>query len=258
MFKGISQDHGLGFGELPGSSIKESRPLATQQNPEHPADAGGINREHAILAVMDELKIDLGCGAIKREGFIGLDSVMSPGVDHVLDLTRDRYPFEDNTVDHVFSSHFFEHIPSPDHAIHEIARICRDGAKIEIWTPYAFSNDAFIYGHVAFLTEEPWIHFCCLYPDVHLSLLCGRWLLKNINYVVLPEVEKELVDRGFKIDFAIRYFKSVVKEFGVEIEFRSDLNVAPITPIKTYSHSRYGERSVLTAEDGATNAALQG
>lgn len=196
------------------------------------------------------VKIDLGCGGIKREGFIGLDFVTGPGVDHVLDLTKDRYPFEDNTVDYVFSSHFLEHIESPNHVFHEIARICRDGAKIEIWTPYAFSNDAFIYGHVSFLTEEIWLHFCCLFPEVHAALLGGRWLLKNINFVVLPEVEQELTGRGFAMDFAIRYFKSVVKEFGVEIEFRSDLEFPSSTPLRTYSHTRDGERFALSDQRG--------
>jgi SAM-dependent methyltransferase len=191
------------------------------------------------------LKIDLGCGSAKREGFIGLDSVVGPGVDHVLDLTRDRFPFDDDTVDHVFSAHFLEHITAPNHVFQEIARVCRDGARIEVWTPYAFSNDAFVYGHLTFLTEEPWLHFCCDHRDTHLGILRGRWLLRNINYVVLPEVEVELAGRGFSLDFAIRYFKSVVTEFGVEIDFTRDLEVPAAVPTRTYSHSRNGERFVL-------------
>jgi SAM-dependent methyltransferase len=191
------------------------------------------------------LKIDLGCGGTKREGFIGLDFVTGPGVDHVLDLTKDRFPFEDNTVDHVFSSHFLEHIKAPNHIFQEIGRICRNGAKIEFWTPYAFSNDAFLQGHEMFWTEEPWLHYCWYFRDFHLELLNGRWLLKNINYIVPADVKQDLVSHGFSIDFAIRYFKSVVKEFGVELEFTRDLEVPATTPIRSYSHERYGERFTL-------------
>lgn len=191
------------------------------------------------------LKIDLGCGGSKREGFVGLDSVNGPGVDHVLDLTRDRFPFDDATVDHVFSSHFLEHIGPPNHIFQEIARVCRDGATIEIWTPYAFSNDAFIYGHITFLTEEPWLHFCCYHRDAHLEMLRGRWLLRNINYVVTQDVERDLRAQGFPLDFAVRYLKSVVTEFGVEIEFRRDLEVPAVVPTRTYSHARDSERFVL-------------
>ena len=194
------------------------------------------------------LKIDLGCGSAKRAGFVGLDSVAAPGVDHVLDLTRDRFPFDDNTVDNVFSAHFLEHIGAPNHVFQEIARVCRDGARIEFWTPYAFSNDAFVYGHVTFLTEEPWLHFCCYFRDAHLEMLRGRWLLRNINYVVSPDVERDLAHRGFSLEFAVRYFKSVVTEFGVEIDFTRDLGVPAVDPIRTYSHSRYGERFLLGAK----------
>jgi SAM-dependent methyltransferase len=188
------------------------------------------------------LKIDLGCGGAKREGFIGLDYVSAPGVDYVLDLTKDRLPFDDNTVHHVFSAHFLEHLAAPNHIFQEIARVCRDGAKIEFWTPYAFSKDAFLYGHVTFLTEQQWLYFCFYNRDNHLDILGGRWLLKNINYVVPGDVEAELTNRGFSVNFALRYFHSVVTEYGVEIEFRRDLEVPPVMPTRTFSHSRYGER----------------
>lgn len=192
-----------------------------------------------------ELKIDLGCGAAKRAGFIGLDYVAGPAVDHVLDLTREPFPFADGTVSHVFSAHFLEHISEPNHVFKEISRVCRDGAKIEFWTPYAFSNEAFVYGHLAFLTEEPWLQFCCANRDYHLAMIGGRWLLRAINYVVPEGVERDLRSRGYSVPFAIRYLKSVVQEFGVECEFRRDVNTPACEPIWTYSHARFGPRMPL-------------
>ena len=193
------------------------------------------------------LRIDLGCGGAKREGFIGLDYVSAPGVDFVLDLTKDRLPFPDGTVDHVFSAHFLEHIPTPAHLFQEIARSCRDGAKIEFWTPYAYSDAAFLYGHLVMLCELQWYFFCFAEPnrDYHLDILGGRWLLRNIHYSVPNTVQQELQDNSFSIDFAIRYFKSVVQEFGVEIEFRRDLTVPAVMPTRTYANTRYGERLSL-------------
>lgn len=199
------------------------------------------------------IRIDVGCGGVKREGFIGLDSVPWPEVDHVLDLTKDRFPFDDATVDHVFSSHFLEHVKEPYHIFKEIGRVCKDGAKIEFWIPYAFSNEAFLYGHEIFLTEETWMH---LYREAWASTLGGRWLLRNINYVVLPEIEREIQDHGFSMHFAIRYFKSVVVEFGIEIEFRRDSGTDQPRPSYTYSHSRDGERFRLDAA-GSSNSLLR-
>src|SRR3982751_3710127 len=120
---------------------------------------------------MAEVRIDLGCGGAKREGFLGLDYSAQAGVDHVLDLTRDTYPFPDASVDYVYSSHFLEHISQPNHVFQEIGRVCKDGARIEFWTPYAFTNEAFVYGHLHYLTEEDWTHFCILSPDAVLGML---------------------------------------------------------------------------------------
>ena len=195
---------------------------------------------------MDEgLKIDIGCGAAKREGFIGLDYAALPGVDHVLDLTRDPFPFPDASVSHVYSAHFFEHIGAPNHVLSEIGRVCRDGATIEIVTPYAFSSDAFVYGHITFLTELPWLQFCVSHRDDHLDMLRGRWLLDAINFVILQRVEQEVLQNKFSVDFAIKYLKGVVIEFSVEMTFRRDLSAAAVSPRYTYSHARNGERYAL-------------
>src|SRR3954471_20925249 len=95
----------------------------------------------------DLVRIDLGCGNAKRPGFQGVDYLEAPGVDHVVNIAEQRLPFEDDSVDAVFSAPFLEHIGEPYNVLSEIGRVCRDGARIEIWTPYAFSDEAFVYGH---------------------------------------------------------------------------------------------------------------
>ena len=127
----------------------------------------------------------------------------------------------------------------------EIGRVCCDGAKIEIYTPYAFSNEAFLYGHVAYLTEEIWIHLCYSNRDVHIGIHKGRWILKNINYVISEETHNEIEKAGFSIEFAIKYFKSVVLEFKVDIEYRIDLATPATLGTRTYSYSRTGKRFAL-------------
>lgn len=198
---------------------------------------------------MGPLKIDLGCGSAKREGgYLGLDYVPGPGVDHVVDLTSDRYPLEDDSVDAVFSAHFLEHIDEPNHVFSEIGRVCRDGASIEFWTPYAFSDEAFLYGHLHFMTEQHWMHFCVSHRDVFSEMLRGRWQLKNIDFVIAPETVTELNRNGVDMDFAVKYLKGVVKEFGVDIEFHRDLEVPASIPTRTWSHTRWGDRHELRAD----------
>lgn len=191
------------------------------------------------------MRVDLGCGSAKREGFLGLDHIAGPRVDHVLDLTKDRYPFADRSVDEVFSAHFLEHLDEPNHVFEEIGRICKDHASIEFWTPYAFTNEAFLYGHVQYITEEMWLHLCVSHRDLFVPMLNGRWLLQTIVYVIEQPTIDDLARHDVELDFAVRYLKGVVKEIGVEIEFRSDLAVPPSMPTRAYATSRYGERRSL-------------
>jgi SAM-dependent methyltransferase len=191
------------------------------------------------------VRIDLGCGGNTREGYLGLDRVALPGVDHVLDLTADRFPFEDDSVDAVFSAHFLEHITAPDHVFNEIGRVCRDGARIELWTPYAYSDEAFVYGHEHFLTETMWTQFCVSERDLFAGMLRGRWLLHSINYVIRPDIQADIARNGVTLDFAVRYFKNVVEEFGVDIEYQSDLAVPVVLPKRYWSDTRFGARQDL-------------
>jgi SAM-dependent methyltransferase len=193
------------------------------------------------------VRIDLGCGGAKREGYIGLDFVGLPGVDHVIDLTKERFPFDDHTVDEVFSAHFLEHIDSPDHVFNEIGRVCRDGARIEIWTPYAFSNEAFAYGHEHFLTEAMWTQFCVSHRDHFLDMLIGRWQLESFTYVIPAHTQRDLRNNDVTFDFAVRYLKDVVEEFSVQIEFRTELDIPPALPKRFWTDTRFGIRHDLAA-----------
>src|SRR5438045_2147683 len=112
-------------------------------------------------------KLDLGCGPKKRAGYIGVDVTHYPGVDHIVDMNTQPLPFEDSSVSHVFSSHCLEHLREPMQFFREIARVAEEGAEVEIWTPYAFSNGAFMFSHLQFLTEDHYSHMCLLYPEVY-------------------------------------------------------------------------------------------
>lgn len=88
-----------------------------------------------------------------------------------LDLLRFPWPFEDDSVEEVFCSHFVEHIPHwrpwwMDHQdglllfMDEVWRICKDGAKVEIIHPYAQSKRAFQDPtHTRFINEITWWYF---------------------------------------------------------------------------------------------------
>lgn len=82
-------------------------------------------------------RLDIGCGARKQEGFIGVDSIAFEGVDVVHDLRVTPWPWEDGSVDEAFSSHFLEHLTGSERIgfFNELYRVMAPGAKITIITP---------------------------------------------------------------------------------------------------------------------------
>jgi SAM-dependent methyltransferase len=202
-----------------------------------------------------KVQLDLGCGAAKRPWHLGIDQVDLPGVDHVLDLTSDALPFADDSVDEVYSSDLLERIDAPDHLFSEIGRVCRDGARIEFWTPYAWADEALLYGHAHRISEEMWLHLGVSHRDAYAPMLGGRWLLRRFVYVIDQATIDELGAHRVDLAFAVRYLKGVVHEFGVEIEYRADLDVSALEPERVYATERWGPRHDL--EDVNTSPAFR-
>src|SRR6202040_2711393 len=72
---------------------------------------------------IDAVRIDVGCGTSKKPGCIGIDLLPAPGVDHVLDILKEDLPFQNRSVDYIFSSHFVEHISPPNRVWQEFSRV---------------------------------------------------------------------------------------------------------------------------------------
>jgi len=82
------------------------------------------------------MKIDLGCGKNKKEGFLGVDILKLPGVDIVHGLDSFPYPFSESEVDEISMDQVLEHLKEPLRVLEELYRISKDGAKITIGVPY--------------------------------------------------------------------------------------------------------------------------
>lgn len=82
------------------------------------------------------LKLDLGCGTRKQEGFLGVDAMKFPGVDLVFDL-RKPWPWATGSVQEVYSSHFLEHLTGAERVpfFNELYRVLTDGGVARIICP---------------------------------------------------------------------------------------------------------------------------
>ena len=89
------------------------------------------------------MKIDLGCGQNKKNGFIGVDCVDLSGVDIVCNVDKEKIPLEDSSVSEIYSMHFMEHVQDLLKVMEEIWRVCDKDAKVVIAVPYFTSVGAF-------------------------------------------------------------------------------------------------------------------
>jgi len=90
-------------------------------------------------------KLDMGCGPRKKEGFLGVDQYAMEGVDVVLNIGVDPWPWENDTVEEINASHFLEHLTARQrvHFMNEAFRVLKDGGKAVIATPHWASNRAY-------------------------------------------------------------------------------------------------------------------
>lgn len=85
----------------------------------------------------NNIKINIGSGTSRFEGFINIDFDKSSNPDYILDLEKDYLPFDNNTVDEVIAHHILEHLGEGYfHCIKELYRVCKNGAIINIEVPH--------------------------------------------------------------------------------------------------------------------------
>lgn len=91
------------------------------------------------------MKLDLGCGSRKQDGFTGVDAIAFEGVDIVADLRKDWSFAEDNSVDEAYCSHFVEHLTGLErvHFCNELYRVLKPGAKATLIAPHWSSCRAY-------------------------------------------------------------------------------------------------------------------
>jgi predicted SAM-dependent methyltransferase len=91
------------------------------------------------------LRLDLGCGYYKPEGFIGLDNFVATRIQNLssgslpdifIDLHAEPLPFLNESVKIVRTSHFLEH-SNLDHTFNEVHRVLVPNGLFDNTIPYA-------------------------------------------------------------------------------------------------------------------------
>lgn len=116
------------------------------------------------------LRIEIGGGTRnKGEGWINVDLCPTANVIH--DLNETPWPFADDSVDELYSSHCIEHVACPIMFLREVARVCKVGAVVEIRCPDACGEMAMVAGHVSVISIDMMRHMSDLFPE---TFFAGR------------------------------------------------------------------------------------
>ena len=90
------------------------------------------------------MKINLGSGTKRYPGYTNIDNDAGSNPDYVINLEKDKFPFEDNSVDEVIAHHILEHLGDGFfHCIQELYRVCTHGTIIDIRVPHPH-HDTFL------------------------------------------------------------------------------------------------------------------
>jgi len=104
-----------------------------------PVDKGAVD-----VLPAKSLKLNLGCGNRKMDGFVNVDFVEACHPDLVVNLEKTPWPWDDHAVDEIKLIHVLEHLGQTTDTflsiIKEMYRVCRDGAHIEIIVPHPRSD----------------------------------------------------------------------------------------------------------------------
>jgi hypothetical protein len=154
-----------------------------------------------VTKKVEVLKLDVGCGSKKRDGFHGVDQYKMKGVDTVLDIGNVKWPWKDKTVDEINASHFIEHLTADEriHFYNESFRVLKEGCKVSIAVPHWASNRA--YGD----PTHQW-------PPV--SEMSFYYLNQEWRDSQAPHTDAKWNKKGFKCNFHATWGYSFSPELG--------------------------------------------
>lgn len=182
-------------------------------------DADG---DFSTKVASDLVRIDLACGATKKEGYKGMDKFAVEGVDIVHDLLTFPWPLEDNSVFEFECSHFVEHIPiilpNGEYGLYafmnEVYRCLMPGGAIHIRAPYFASMEAWQDPtHTRAITDRTFMYFDKKMIENskldHYSGMTCDFEQVTRTFVLQPEWEHRASEVR---DQAIRLYNNVVQE----------------------------------------------
>lgn len=174
--------------------------------------------------------LDVGCGANKVEGAVGLDISPRSHADVLHDLGEVPYPFPDNEFDLVVSNHVVEHVPDLMAFMAELHRVARPGGRIKLLAPHYtnpdWPSDPTHRNHINSYTFDTFVQDRCnfdFYTDVRMRpVSCyvttlNLWRL--LGFQIFINLDQKWPAMRFTRKFWEHYLSSIVRGKEIRFEF---------------------------------------
>lgn len=158
-----------------------------------------------LLAEKSGIRLDIGCGANKTPGFVGMDMRPLEGVDIVQDVTQQPWPLPDESVLCAVASHLVEHIPPHNFGfinfMNEVWRIMKVGGEFAMALPHG-SSQGYLQDptHCNPCNEATWSYFDPEEPNTGGMLWQiykpKPWKIKHLTWSPAANIEVVLVKRA--------------------------------------------------------------
>jgi hypothetical protein len=115
------------------------------------------------------INFDIGCGASKSPGWVGMDFQALPGVDIVHDWSVFPWPLPDECANTIKAYHVIEHVNPANFGfinwMNEVWRIAKPGAEFHVIFPHG-SSQGYLQDptHCNACNEATWIYFTPMHP----------------------------------------------------------------------------------------------
>jgi predicted SAM-dependent methyltransferase len=154
------------------------------------------------------VKLNLGCGFDKREGWLNVDSFAACEPDRLLNIEATPWDLETNAFEHILMKHVLEHVraefPVFAAVMREVHRIATPGGLVEIHVPHV--------RHDTFWSDPTHVRAFTPLTFMMMSKRQNRiWMENRANYTMLAF----LMDVDFEVE-------SIVQNYDARWQARLD------------------------------------
>ena len=173
------------------------------------------------------MRIQVGCGNDKRQGYVNIDSSKEVNPDVVWNLEKTPLPFKDNEINFVLANHVMEHIENFIPLMHDLHRVCKPNSIIKIRTPFYSSwgqfNDPthrrfFTLFTFEYFKKNNYSHEVSCNKDMFfpkkIKINYGIGKLKKLNWIVNPLLN---LNHNFYCRFFAWIFPASEIEYVLEV-----------------------------------------